>query len=300
MLLTLDHCGISITIRLDYCTISILGLSELPSSVRSYLGAWRDCGASRHHYHSSVGPGYYCRWGVREKCKNWPIELEMSGDFFASGKDLDFVLNEIYAAGGSVRPSRLDLCTDYYGPIDPFTLHSVRGQMPKGHDYWDGKKWTGFKRGTLPGRVYEIYDKAWEQVEERRKKLPPGVTDWFRYEYRLGSEYLHKFFEGPSTGLTCHDLSWLMIGWSGDSTSFRCGFFTDLHADLRAGRLPCKETVTLTFDGAFNVLCDDIFSKLNNFRKRFQHLRSVSNGELFEAVLGQVLSDPSKNMGTCV
>lgn len=313
-MLTFDFSGVHVTIRLDWLTLSIRGIDELPASARSYLGAWRDQGKTRHHYHSSFGPGYICRWGVREKCKNWSIELELQGEFFSSGKDLDFLLGEIFCAGGFARPSRIDLATDYYGPVDPFQLESIRGQFPKGKtfhfspvgpllqmemgcSYSHLQKWLGFKYGKLPGRVYDVYDKAHEQVVERRKKLPAGVTDWFRYEFRLGSEYLHVAFPDAVQDLSKHSLTWSMVGWSGDQTSFRCGFFSDLHRDLKKGRIPCKETVSLTFDGAFNVLCDDVFSKLNNFRKRFSHLRSVSNSELFQAVLAQVSGDPSLYMG---
>lgn len=297
-MLSLDHNGISVTIRLDYFTFSILGLSEFPLAVRNYLGSWRDAGPFKHHYHSSTGPGYKARWGAKEKCLNWPLELELSGEFFSMGKDLDFVLNSIYSSGGLIRPSRIDLCTDYFGPLDPFCLESIRGQKPKGNDYWDEDKWLGFQRGDLPGRVYEIYDKAHEQVVERRKKLPPGVVDWFRYEFRMGSDYLKPFFDEAFNNLFSHDFTWLMIGWSGDQTSFRCGFFSDLHRDLRHGRIPAKETVTLTFDAAFDVLARDVFSKINNFRKRFSFMGEVSNADLFGALIERIAANPSNDMGT--
>lgn len=297
-MLSLDLNGVSVTIRLDYFTFSVLGLSEFPRVLQNYLGAWRDSGAFRHHYHSSSGPGYKARWGAKEKCLNWPLELELSGDFFASGKDLDYVLNAIYRAGGFIRPSRIDLCTDYFGAVDPFELESIRGQKPKGKSYVDEGKWLGFKRGDLPGRVYEIYDKAHEQVVERRKKLPIGVSDWFRYEFRLGSDYLKPFFDEAFNNLYAHDFTWLMIGWSGDQTSFRCGFFSDLHHGLREGRIPAKESVTLTFDAAFDVLARDIFSKVNSFRKRFSFMGECSNEDLFRGLLERIVSEPGNYMGT--
>lgn len=310
------HCGIECSVHLDYVGINVSGLPFLPPDLASYLGVGRDLGAVKTHLSHASAPGCLVRWNRREECpNNAEIEIELQGQFFSTQKDLDFVFGSIFSDGGSVRIFRCDLAFDYFGPVEEFTLESFGCRHPKGKDFHYGirKQWTGFLYGSRQRRQWSFYDKI-EESKEHGHYLPEQLEDWWRYEFRLGSEYCQTNFTPEYvTELTEKDLLWGMVGIAGDGSRYRAGFFTDVLGEMKEGKLKIREQRVVTFEKALDVAVDDVLRKIQRFQERFAHLRKVPFSLLLDTFISEMLvksgsqglleppaNPPESKKGACV